>query len=222
MIRAVIFDLDGTLVDSAPDLHAAVLALLDELDAPPVTLAQTHSFVGNGVPKLVERSLDAAGKPAKGQALEKAVTRFMELYGAAPADLSRPYQGVEAMLGAFRARGLQLGVCTNKPEALTRQVLEGVGLDRHLRAAVGGDTLEVMKPDQEPLRHCANLLGAGIGETLYVGDSGTDADTAAAAGMAFALYSGGYRKRPLALFEDCFVFHDFAVLARYVEDRVAA
>jgi phosphoglycolate phosphatase len=221
MIRAVIFDLDGTLVDSAPDLHAAVLALLEERGTAPVTLAQVRAFVGNGIPKLVERCLDASGAPAKGQALAKAVERFKQHYGAAPAVLTHAYDGVEAMLGTLRARGLLLGVCTNKPEALTRAVLAGVALDRHLRAAVGGDTLDVMKPDPEPLRHCAHLLGAGIDEALYVGDSETDADTAAAAGMAFALYSGGYRKRPLTLFEDCFVFHDFAVLARYIEDRIA-
>jgi phosphoglycolate phosphatase len=221
MIRAVIFDLDGTLVDSAPDLHAAALALLEERGAPPVTLAQVHGFVGNGIPKLVERCLDAAGMPAKGQALAGAVAQFKEYYGAAPAELTRPYDGVEAMLGALSARGLLLGVCTNKPEALTRQVLAGVALDRHLRAAVGGDTLKAMKPDPEPLRHAAHLLGAGIGETLYVGDSETDADTAAAAGMGFALYSGGYRKRPLALFEDCFIFHDFAALTEFVVARIA-
>jgi phosphoglycolate phosphatase len=159
--------------------------------------------------------------PAKGQVLDGAVARFKEHYGAAPADLTRPYDGVEAMLGALSARGLLLGVCTNKPEALTRQVLEGVALDRHLRAAVGGDTLKVMKPDPAPLHHCAGLLGVGIDEALYVGDSETDADTAAAAGMDFALYSGGYRKRPLALFEDCFVFHDFAELTQYIEARIS-
>ena len=222
MIRAVIFDLDGTLVDSAPDLHAAALALLEERGAEPVTLAQIHGFVGNGIPKLVERCLEAGGAPAKGPALAKAVARFKKHYGAAPALLTHAYDGVEAMLGALSARGLLLGVCTNKPEALTRAVLAGVALDRHLRATVGGDTLKVMKPDPEPLRHAAHLLGVAIDEALYVGDSETDADTAAAAGMAFALYSGGYRKRPLDLFEDCFVFHDFAVLARYVEARIAA
>ncbi|MFQ5567204.1 MAG: phosphoglycolate phosphatase [Paracoccaceae bacterium] len=222
MIRAVIFDLDGTLVDSAPDLHAAARALLEERGLPPVTLAQIHGFVGNGVARLVERCLDAAGAPAKGQALAKAVARFTEHYAAAPAALTRAHDGVEAMLGALSARGVALGVCTNKPEALSREVLAGVALDRHLRAIVGGDTLAAMKPDPEPLRHAANLLGAGLDEALYVGDSGTDADTAAAAGMAFALYSGGYRKRPLAMFEDCFVFHDFAALARHVEARIAA
>lgn len=222
MIRAVIFDLDGTLVDSAPDLHAAALALLDERGAAPVSLAQVHGFVGNGVAKLVERCLDAAGTPAKGAELAGAVARFKDHYGAAPARLTHPYDGVEAMLGALSARGLLLGVCTNKPEALTRQVLAGVGLDRHLRAAVGGDTLTAMKPDPEPLRHCAGLLGVGIDEALYVGDSETDADTAEAAGMGFALYSGGYRKRPLDLFEDCFVFHDFAALTQFIEAGIAA
>ena len=222
MIRAVIFDLDGTLVDSAPDLHAAALALLEERGLLPGTLVQIHGFVGNGIPKLVERCLDAAGNPAKGQALAKAVARFKQHYGAAPAELTHAYDGVEAMLGALSARGLLLGVCTNKPEALTRQVLAGVALDRHLRAVVGGDTIKVMKPDPKPLRHCAGLLGVGIDEALYVGDSETDADTAAAAGMAFALYSGGYRKRPLDLFEDCFVFHDFAALTHFIEARIAA
>jgi phosphoglycolate phosphatase len=221
MIRAVIFDLDGTLVDSAPDIHAAAIALLDERGAPPVTLQQAHSFVGTGIANFVKRCLDAVGQPAQGTELSKAVTRFKELYGAAPAELTRPYDGVEAMLGALSARGLLLGVCTNKLEVFTRQVLKGVGLDRHLRAAVGGDTLAVMKPDPKPLRHCAKLLGVGIDEALYVGDSETDADTAKAAGMAFALYSGGYRKRPLDQFEDCFVFHDFAALTQFIEARIA-
>ena len=222
MSRAVIFDLDGTLVDSAPDIHAAALALLEERGAPPVTLAQVHGFVGNGIANFVERSLDAVGKPAKGAELSRATERFKELYGTAPAELTRSYDGVEAMLGALSARGLLLGVCTNKLEALTRQVLAGVGLDRHLRAAVGGDTLKVMKPDPEPLRHCAKLLGVSIDEALYVGDSETDADTATAAGMAFALYSGGYRKRPLDQFEDCFVFHDFTALTQFIEGQIAA
>jgi phosphoglycolate phosphatase len=222
MIRAVIFDLDGTLVDSAPDIHAAVLALLEERGAPPVTLTQILGFIGNGIVSLVERCLDAVGQPLDGPELDKAAARLKEIYSAAPAELTRPYDGVEAMLGALSARGLLLGVCTNKLEALTRQVLAGVGLDRHLRAAVGGDTLKVMKPDPAPLRHCAKLLGVSIDEALYVGDSETDADTATAAGMAFALYSGGYRKRPLDLFEDCFVFHDFTALTQFIEARIAA
>lgn len=222
MIRAVIFDLDGTLVDSAPDIHAAALALLAERSAPPVTLAQVHSFVGNGIAKFVERCLDAVGQPANGPELDKAAARFKEIYGAAPSELTCPYDGVEAMLGTLSARGLLLGVCTNKLEALTGQVLAGVGLDRHLRATVGGDTLTVMKPDPAPLIHAASLLGVGIEEALYVGDSETDADTATAAGMAFALYSGGYRKRPLDQFKDCFIFDDFTALTQFIEARIAA
>jgi len=218
MIRAVIFDLDGTLVDSAPDLHTAACTLLDELGAEPPTLTQVHGFIGHGVAKLVERCLEAAGLPAKGAALARAVARFGDLYGAAPADLSRPYDGVEDMLGSLSARGLKLGVCTNKPEALSRQVLEGLAIDRHLHAVVGGDSAARMKPHPEPLRDCAARLGAGPEDSLYVGDSETDAETAAA-GIAFALYSGGYRQRPLALFKDCFVFHDFAELTRHIEDR---
>ena len=220
-LRAVVFDLDGTLVDSAPDLHAAANRVLEENGLDPLTLAEVRGFVGNGIPKLVERCLTARGKLAKGKLLSDATARFKELYGADPAALTRTYDGVEAMLGALSARGLLLGVCTNKPEGLSRQILSGLALDRHLRAVVGGDTTKVMKPDPEPLRHCLSLLGAGLEETLYVGDSETDADMAAAAGIGFALYSGGYRKRPLALFEDCFLFHDFAALTAHVTARAA-
>jgi len=123
------------------------------------------------------------------------------------------------MLGSLSARGLKLGACTNKPEALSRQVLEGLAIDRYLHAVVGGDSAARMKPHPEPLRDCAARLGADPKHSLYVGDSETDAETAAAAGIAFAFYSGGYRQRPLALFEDCFVFRDFAEPTRYIEDR---
>lgn len=221
MIRAVIFDLDGTLIDSAPDIHAAASLLLAERGLPPVTLAQVRGFIGEGVAKLVEHALDAAGAPAGGRNLEAAITRFRALYGAEPMRLTRPYGEVEAVLGALAARGLRLGVCTNKPEAVSRTILAGVGLDRHLRAIVGGDTLDAMKPDPAPLLHTARLLGARPAEALYVGDSGIDADTADAAGIAFALHSGGYRKRPLDAFGECFIFHDFAALARHIEGRLA-
>ena len=220
-LRAVVFDLDGTLVDSAPDLHAAANLTLEEMGLDPMPLAQVRGFVGNGVAKLVERCLEAQKQPSKGAPLARAVERFKAHYAAAPAVLTRPYDGVEALLGSLTARGLLLGVCTNKPEGLTNAVLAGTGLDRHLRAVVGGDTASAMKPDPAPLHYCLRLLGAGVEETLYVGDSETDADTAAAAGMDFALWSGGYRKRPLALFEDCFVFHDFAALGRHVLERAA-
>jgi phosphoglycolate phosphatase len=222
MIRAVIFDLDGTLIDSAPDIHAAANMLLSERGLPPVSLAQVRGFIGEGVAKLVERALEAAGAPARGCDLDAAIARFRALYGAEPVRLTRPYDGVEAALGALSARGLLLGVCTNKPEAVSRAILAGLGLDRHLRAIVGGDTLAVMKPDPAPLLHTARLLGTGTAEALYVGDSGIDADAADAAGIAFALHSGGYRKRPLDAFGECFVFYDFAALTRHVEARRAA
>ena len=222
MIRAVVFDLDGTLVDSAPDLHAAATAFTAERGLAPPSLADVRGYVGEGVPKLVERCLEAADAPLKGAAFKTAVTRFRAIYGADPARLTRPYDGVEAALGALSARGLLLGVCTNKPEGVSRDILAALGLDRHLRVVVGGDTLPAMKPDPEPLLHAVRQLGAAPAEALYVGDSGTDADAADAADITFALYSGGYRKRPLAQFGECFVFHDFAQLTRHVEERLAA
>jgi len=213
--RAVVFDLDGTLVDSAPDIHAAANVMLAALGRAPLDLSQVTSFVGNGVAKLVERCLAATG--GADEALgARAFGIFREAYHAAPAVLTRPYPGVEGALDALAGAGCALGLCTNKPEGPTRQVLEGLGLARHFGAVVGGDTLAVMKPDPAPLELCLERLGAAPADGLYVGDSETDAATARAAGLPFALFTRGYRKSPVESFETVLSFDDFAALAPFV------
>ena len=190
-MKAVIFDLDGTLVHSAPDLHAAANAMLADLGAGAVTLDQVTSFIGNGVPKLVERCLAATGSDA---APTEALSSFTAHYGRAPTALTQPYPGVETMLQTLQSRGIAMGICTNKPAANTDQVLSNLGMAGYFAAVVGGDTLPQHKPDPAVLHHCLDLLGVDLADAFYVGDSETDAATAANAGIRFALFSGGYRK----------------------------
>lgn len=215
--KAIIFDLDGTLVDSAPDLHACINALLSELGLDPLDLDLVTSFIGEGIPPLVERSLAAAGKRAGAGALSAAVSRYKQIYGAAPAALTRPYEGVPDCLGVLRDCGWKLGVCTNKAEDLAQRVIGAVGLSATFSAIVGGDTLSVRKPDPRPLLHAANLLSAGTDRTIYVGDSETDAATARAAHIPFVLFTRGYRKTSIEEIASTASFEEFEALPALIE-----
>ncbi len=195
--QAIVFDLDGTLVDSAPDIHAAANAFLAERGHDPLDLARVTSFIGNGVPVLLERVLRAVGEAADPASLQAALPRFNEIYGAAPCALSKLYPGVAESLTALRAAGFRLGICTNKPEVPARQMLKDLGIDGYFTALVGGDSLPERKPDPAPLRRAAGDLGVDTSDLVYVGDSEVDAATAEAAGVPFLLFTEGYRKSPV-------------------------
>ena len=218
---AVIFDLDGTLIDSAPDLQVCANRLLAEMDLRPLGLAEVTSFIGEGIPPLIERCLAAAGRPAAGGELEAAIARYKAIYAAAPAVHSRPYVGVLECLVELRSHGVRLGVCTNKSEPLAREVMDALDLTRFFLAIVGGDTLPLRKPDPAPLRHTASLLSASAGNLVYVGDSEIDAATAAAAGVPFALFNRGYRKAPAESLTAAARFDEFAVLTGLLRGLVA-
>lgn len=217
---AVVFDLDGTLVHSAPDLHAAAVKMLEDLGLPPVTLAQVTSYIGNGVPKLVSRCLSASD--AKSVPFDSALESFRTYYLANPYTLTRPYDGVVDMLESLKEIGLNLGVCTNKPMAMTECVLDGLGLAAFFRSVVCGDTLATRKPSADPLLLAFDQLGAESQGSLYVGDSEIDAQTAMAAGSDFALFSGGYRKTPMQELRTQFVFTNFSELTDFVVARLRA
>lgn len=205
---AIIFDLDGTLVHSTPDIQAAVNRMLVAEGAEPLDIATVTGFVGNGLPKLVERVMEHRGLPKSDHARLAQTT--LEFYSAATADLTRPYPGVVAALRSLAAAGHPLGVCTNKPEAAARAVLEALGLLGFFASVVGGDRLATTKPDPAMLHLSIAELGGGV--AIFVGDSEVDAATAEAAGAPFALYTEGYRKTPVAeLFHDA-TFASFADL----------
>jgi phosphoglycolate phosphatase len=196
-VTAVIFDLDGTLVDSAPDLQTAANRMLGAHGLAPLDLAQVIAFIGNGVPTLVARCLDHAGFEGDAVARAEALEAFRAFYSEAPATLTRVLPGVEDLLARLDRAGLRLGICTNKPLAPAEAMLEQLGLGAAFEVVIGGDSLAVIKPDPAPLLAAISALGATPETTLYVGDSEVDAETAQAAGVRFALFAGGYRHKPL-------------------------
>lgn len=221
-IRALVFDLDGTLVDSAPDIHAATAAFLAERGQRPLDLATITGFIGNGVPVLVERVLRAVGEAADPQSVQAALPRFNAIYGADPSSLSRLYPGVAEALAELRRAGLLLGLCTNKPAATARQVLADFGIAACFAAVVGGDSLAERKPDPAPLRQVARLLAVELSAVAYVGDSEVDAATAAAAGVPFLLFTEGYRKTPVEALPHLQRFDRFAQLPALLSGLFAA
>ncbi len=184
--RAVLlFDLDGTLVDSAPAIAAALTIQRRRRGGGPIGADVVRRLVSLGAPILVRRALGALADDAAGDLAE-----FRHILGGLPADASVCCPGVPGALEALAAAGRAMAIVTNKPEALSRSLLAGLGLARHFGAVVGGDTLARCKPDPAPALHALAALGGG--DALFIGDSAIDAETARRAGMPFLLYERGY------------------------------
>ena len=187
---ALIFDLDGTLIDSVPQIHAAANTVFGNKGLPEVSREVVRGFVGNGLDALVNRLVAHHGIDA-GPALHAAlVAEFISIYEEA-FDLTTLYPGVSTALPELVAAGHRLAVCTNKPLGPARAVLRHFGLDALFPVVIGGDSLPQRKPDPAPLLAAASALGDA--RRLFIGDSEVDAETAHAAGISFALFSGGYR-----------------------------
>lgn len=208
---AVVFDLDGTLIHSAPDIHACLNRVVTEAGAASFTLAEVTGFIGNGVPKLIERAIRARGLGDAAQTDFE--TRFLAFYNADPVALTRPFEGVPEALESLRAAGFRLGVCTNKPQAPARDILSLLDLDTYFDVILGGDGLPQRKPHPAPLLATLDILD---GPGVFVGDSEVDAECAARAQVPFLLFSGGYRKAEVSALRTRAVFRRFGDLPRLV------
>jgi len=189
----VIFDLDGTLADTALDLTVALNHALGELGRPPIPAQDVRRMVGQGARALLRKGLAATGT-ASDDLVEQSLPAFMAYYGAHIADHSRPFDGVEAALSALAGQGARLAICTNKPEGLTHQLIAALGWECRFDAVVGGDTLPQRKPDPAPVHEA--IARAGGGRAVFVGDSINDTDAARAAGIPCVALTFGFSDRP--------------------------
>jgi phosphoglycolate phosphatase len=212
--KAVVFDLDGTLVDTAPDLAATLNHVLGLVGRPAVALEEIRAMVGDGVARLIERGLAASGPPVDAETFERLRAEYVAHYGAHIADASRPFPRLREILAELRGAGRALGVCTNKPLALTEKLLAALDLRRVFGAVVGGDSLPERKPDPAPLRLVLRRLGVEPAKAVMIGDSNNDLLTARAAGIPCVLVTFGYTVRPVEELGADALISDFGDLPR--------
>jgi len=193
----IAFDLDGTLVDTAPDLIGSLNVVLGERRLPALPTEAARALVGRGARALIERGFASAGEPLDEAETPSLVARFIEVYRSRIASESRPYPGMEAALGDLAAAGAILAVCTNKPTGLSNLLLETLGLRARFRAVVGADSAPKPKPDASHLLMAIRDAGGDAARALMVGDSKTDADAARAAGAPCILFPFGYTDVPV-------------------------
>ncbi len=191
-LSALVFDLDGTLIDSAPDIAAALNALLAELALPPLPVTDVKRMIGDGIAVLVERAVAANG--SKVDFSEDLVGRFRGHYYARLTEETRPFPGVAETLERLQAAGWRMAVCTNKLAAPAQRILKALGLDGYFGALAGGDSYATKKPAAEPLLGVLESLGAARSEALMVGDSPADVKAARNAGLPVVAVSYGYRR----------------------------
>lgn len=189
---ALVFDLDGTLIDSRRDITTAINLARAGFGLPPLALEQVVRMVGEGARVLIERAFAGEIPPER---LDEALACYLDHYRSACLDQTRPYPGIEAMLAGLAAE-YPMALLSNKGEDLSRIVLRGLGLDRWFREVLGGDSLPTRKPDPAGLRLLAERLGVPVERLLLVGDTRIDAETARAAGCAFALVEWGFPRPP--------------------------
>ncbi|GAB7541383.1 phosphoglycolate phosphatase [Cupriavidus sp. 8B] len=188
---AVLIDLDGTLVDSAPDIVEAANRMLADLGSPALPFDTVAAFIGRGVPNLVRRVLETAQIAPRVDAAD-AVAIFHRHYVETNGRLGSVFPGVEAGLAALQRQGYRLACVTNKPRALAAPLLALTGLAAYLEVLVAGDSIAQMKPDPEPLRHACRLLDVDPVHGVLVGDSAVDVAAARAAGIPVCLMRYGY------------------------------
>ena len=194
---AVIFDLDGTLIDSAPDLGAALNLVLDRRGLAPLPVKDVRLMIGAGVPKLIERGFKAHGVDLPMAEIEaELLARFLAYYNAHSTDLTTLYPGAKAAVEYLASTNTRIGMCTNKPTEAACQILDGLGIGRHFHTVLGGSSGFPKKPDPAVVHACLEAMGSRAADACYVGDSETDVKTARNAGVPIIVVAGGYTATP--------------------------
>ena len=195
--RTVVFDLDGTLVDTAPDLVDALNFVLRREGLAPVPLQSARGMIGAGARKLIERGLEADGRETSPSELAQLTEDFIAYYAEHIADRSRPFDGLEAALDDLAGRGYRFAVCTNKLEWLSKRLLDRLNLSTRFAAICGADTFGVAKPDPAIFRQTVARAGGEVSSAIMVGDAGPDVGVARRAGVPVIGVSFGYTEVPI-------------------------
>ncbi|MGA9006747.1 MAG: HAD family hydrolase, partial [Xanthobacteraceae bacterium] len=196
-LRTIVFDLDGTLIDTAPDLISTLNLTLAREGMAPVPYEEARKMIGGGARGMIEKALVAEGRADVKADLDRMFGDFVAHYAAHIADHSRPFPLLEATLDRLAADGYRLAVCTNKLEWLSVRLLDALDLSRHFAAICGQDTFGMQKPDPEVLRRTIVKAGGAPDRAIMVGDSGTDVRTARAAALPVIAVTFGYSEVPI-------------------------
>ena len=200
-VKGIIFDLDGTLVDSSVDLTNALNYAIAPYDIEQLTVQNTISLVGEGITRLIEKLLG----PEKGQVRQHVMDRFMDYYSAHLVDFTKPYAGVPETLAALYP--YTKAVISNKRESLSKKVLQELGLSQYFGAVLGSDSTDEKKPSPKPLLKVMDMFSCSAGETVIVGDSAYDIAAGKAAGISTIAVSYGYRDASLLQEADRIIAH---------------
>jgi phosphoglycolate phosphatase len=218
--RTIVFDLDGTLVDTAPDLITSLNYVLDHEGLPPVPLASARNMIGAGARRLIERGLEADGRQVGGDDIARMTTAFIDYYADHIAVSSRPFEGLEDALDRMAARGYRFAVCTNKLEWLSRRLLDELKLSGRFAAICGADTFGVSKPDPAILRQTVVRAGGKLAAAIMVGDAGTDVGVARRAGIPVIGVDFGYTDTPMTELKPDRLIKHMLELPEAVEDLI--
>jgi len=208
----LVFDLDGTLVDTAPDLVAATNHVLEHMGLAPVCEKSLRPWIGHGAKYMVEHAIGDRAAQLTPAEHDRLLERYLEYYGANIAVGSQPFEGTIAALERFQAAGARLAVCTNKMEGMSRALLDALDMSRFFAAIAGRDTLPNFKPHPEHLLGTIRLAGGEPSRAVMIGDSRTDIATAKAAGVPVIAVSFGYTETPVHELEPDAVIDTYAEL----------
>ena len=196
-MRGVIFDLDGTLIDSLPDVVASLNTAMRTAGRREVALAEAAAMVGGGAVPLIERAFRATGADATAEETERAVDAFLAAYRLRPAEATVIFDGALDVLDELRDAGMSLGICTNKPHEMALAVLDALGIAGWFQACFGKGAFAFNKPDRRHYDAVSEAMGLPSRHTVYVGDSATDVATAKAASVPVVLVTFGYSAEPV-------------------------
>jgi phosphoglycolate phosphatase len=217
----IVFDLDGTLVDTAPDLVNALNFVLDREGVPPVPMHVARNMIGAGARRLIERGLEAEGRDATPADITRLLGHFIDHYAAHIADASRPFEGLEDALDDLAARGHRFAVCTNKLEWLSKLLLDKLALSARFASICGADTFGVSKPDPAILQQTVARAGGNMASTIMVGDAGPDIGVARRAGVPVIGVAFGYTEVPIAELKPDRLIHHMRELGGAVESLIS-